>query len=225
MSVSHDIGREGASSAASPAKAASCEWHALLDGAPSRSLLASFAILRRPSRPGDEPASLVAQFSRPLQRQIGQEVYVQYIRYARTVDGVAYYLVPTTYRCGLIHQSTDGLALDSAQGGGGGGPDAAAIARTGGWSSRSGGTGADPGRTTFIGLLPDGVTSVTLHYPAGKLGGFSHRNGPAITVTEPVVNNVVVITVERAGNQARSNVTTTWHGENGSVVKVIHGGL
>jgi hypothetical protein len=163
---------------------------------------------------------LVADFSRPINRQFGQEVYVRYVRYARTVGGVAYYLVPVTFRCGVIARQGDGIALDSALGGGGE-LSAAQIEHAGMWVSRSGGTGADPGRTTFTGVLPDGVASVTLHYPAGKLGGFSHRSGPAITVTEPVVNNVVVVTVERAGNQATANVTTTWRAPNGSIVKVI----
>lgn len=149
---------------------------------------------------------------------------MRYMRYSRTVGGVAYYLVPVTYRCGVGRQRADGLALDSA-GGGGGGLDAAEIEHVGMWESRSGGTGADPGRTTFIGVLPDGVASVTLHYPAGKLGGFSHQSGRAITVTSPVVNNVVVVTVERAGTQARDSVTTTWHAANGSIVKLIQHGL
>ena len=211
-------------SAAAPAGAASCVWHPLLSGAPSRPLLAAFAILRRPARPGDAPANLVAQFSRPINRQFGQEVYVRYMRYTRTVDGVAYYLVPVTFRCGVITRQGDGISLDSVLGGGGD-LDAAEIEHAGMWGRRSGGTGADPGRTTFTGVLPDGVASVTLHYPAGKLGGFSHRSGPAITVTAPVVNNVVVVTVERAGNQAMDNVTTTWRAANGSIVKAIHRGL
>jgi hypothetical protein len=183
-----------------------------------------FAILRRPARCGDAPANLVAEFSRPINREIGREVYVRYMRYARTVDGVAYYLVPVTFRCGVLARRGDGMELATA-GGWGGGLDAAEIESAGNWGSESGGTGADPGRTTFTGVLPDGVASVTLHYPAGKLGGFSHRSGPAITVTAPVVNNVVVVTVERAGGQATHSVTTTWRAANGSVVKVIHGGL
>ena len=213
-------------SGAAPASAGatSCAWHPLLSGAPSRSLLALFAILRRPARAGDAPANLVAEFSRPINRQMGREVYVRYMRYARTVDGVAYYLVPVTFRCGVFARHGDGLSLESARGGGGG-EDAAEIESGGMWGSESGGTGADPGRTTFQGVLPDGVASVTLHYPAGKLGGFSHRSGPAITVTAPVVNNVVFVTVERAGEQAMRSVTTTWRAANGSIVKVIHSGL
>ena len=135
-------------------------------------VVALFAILRRPARAGDAPTSLVAEFSRPFNRLSGREVYVRYMRYARTVDGVAYYLVPVAFRCGVLARHGDGLSLESARGGGGG-ENAAQIESSGMWESESGGTGADPGRTTFQGVLPDGVTSVTLHYPAGKLGGFS----------------------------------------------------
>lgn len=110
-------------------------------------------------------------------------------------------------------------------GGGGGGAGAAQIERAGMWSSQSGGTGADPGRTLFGGVVPDGVSTVTLQYPAGKLGGFSHRRGPALTVTAPVLENVVVVSVERAGNQATGAVTTTWRAENGAVIKTLHGNL
>jgi hypothetical protein len=64
---------------------------------------------------------------------------------------------------------------------------------------------------------------VTLHYPAGKLGGFSHRRGPALTATGHVVNNVVVISVERAGEQAIRTVTTTWRAADGATIKTFHG--
>jgi hypothetical protein len=60
---------------------------------------------------------------------------------------------------------------------------------------------------------------------AGKLRGFSHRRGPALTVTGQAVNNVVVISVERAGEQARLAVTTTWRAANGTVFKTLHAAM
>ena len=118
------------------------------------------------------------------------------------------------------------LGVNSAGGGGGGGGGTATlIDNQGMWLSEGGGTGADPARTLFAGVVPDGVATVTLHYPAGKLGGFSRRTGPAITVTVPAVNNVVVVSVERAGNQATGAVTTTWRAANGTIIKTIHGAL
>ena len=110
-------------------------------------------------------------------------------------------------------------------GGGGGGASATEIQSRGLWISQGGGTGADPGRTLFAGVLPDGVATVTVHYPAGRIGGFSHRRGPALTVTVPVINNVAVLAVERAGNQATGAVATTWRAQDGTVLKTLHGAL
>ena len=110
-------------------------------------------------------------------------------------------------------------------GGGGGGADAAQIENQGMWASSSGGTGANPGLTLFEGVVPDGVATVTLHYPAGKVGGFSRRTAPAITIKAHAVNNVVLVSVPRAGAQATSAVTATWRAADGTIIKTIHGGL
>jgi hypothetical protein len=106
---------------------------------------------------------------------------------------------------------------------GGGDGTAALIETRGTWISESGGTGADPSRTLFAGVVPDGVATVTLHYPAGEFGGASRRRGPALTVTGHVVNNVAVISVERAGDQATGAVTTTWRAADGSIIKTVRG--
>jgi hypothetical protein len=110
-------------------------------------------------------------------------------------------------------------------GGGGGGADAAEIAKQGMWGSSSGGTGANPGLTLFHGVVPDGVATVTLHYPAGKVGGFSRRTASAVTINAHAVNNVVVVSVPRAGAQAMGAVTTTWRAADGTTITTIHGGL
>jgi hypothetical protein len=113
----------------------------------------------------------------------------------------------------------------NGSGGGGGGADAAEIERHGMWGSSSGGTGANPGLTLFSGVVPDGVATVTLRYSAGKVGGFSRRSVPAITIKAHAVNNVVIVSVPRAGAQATSAVTTTWRRADGSIIKTIHGAL
>jgi len=110
-------------------------------------------------------------------------------------------------------------------GGGGGDATAAQIEQQGSWGSSSGGTGANPGLTLFWGVVPDGVATVTLHYPAGKIGGFSRRTGPAVTIKAHAVNNVVVVSVPRAGAQSTEALTTTWRAANGTVIKTIHGDL
>jgi len=117
------------------------------------------------------------------------------------------------------------FGVTAAGGGGGGDATAAEIEQQGSWGSSSGGTGANPGLTLFSGVVPDGVATVTVHYPAGKIGGFSRRTGPAVTIKVHAVNNVVVVSVPRAGEQATNAVTTTWRAANGTIIKTIHGNL
>jgi hypothetical protein len=118
-----------------------------------------------------------------------------------------------------------GFHSSDGAGSGGGGGTAAQIENRGMWMSEGVGSGANPARTLISGVVPDDVATVTLHYPAGKLGGFSHRTGPALTVKAHAVNDVVVVSVERAGSQATGAVTTTWRAANGTTIKTIHGGL
>lgn len=210
------------------ARAAGCTSH-MLNGAPSKPLLSILGVLRQPKTKADAPpARLLRELSGPTMSLFGDEPFVTYIRLARVSDGVAYYVVPIYEDAcaphALPHTPFEGASLYTLQGGAG--PDSAAdIERRGTWTSEGGGTGADPGRTLFTGIVPDGVSTVTLHYPAGKLGGFSRRSGPALTVTAPVVNNVVVVSVERAGNQAQDRVTTIWRAANGKIIKILHGQL
>jgi hypothetical protein len=64
------------------------------------------------------------------------------------------------------------------------------------------------------GVVPDGVASVTLSYPAT-------RGSPAHTVTADVVGNVFATAIP----QPRGNVhpTTTWHSASGATLKTILG--
>lgn len=154
------------------------------------------------------------------------------VRFARTAFGRAWYVwvagPPSPVAVRRCDRSV-GVALfglgGRSGGGGTGGGTAAQIESRGMWISIGGGTGADPARTLFAGVVPDAVATVTVHYPAGKLGGFSHRSGPALTVTGHAVNNVVVISVERAGEQATGADTTTWRAANGTVIKTLHAAI
>jgi hypothetical protein len=237
-------------------------------GAPPASLLSILGVLRLPATPADKV---------PLQITSHQtDVFVNYIRFARSAFGVNWYVwvagppqaffPPANEDSCLAAQSADfrselpsiphalrnattqmfnvqlrqersrdslpprppGVDLyglnPGGGGGGGGGATAAIIEQQGSWGSTSGGTGANPGLTRFNGLVPDGVATVTLHYPAGKVGGFSRRTAAAVTITAHAVNNVVVVSVPRAGAQAM-NVTTTWRTADGTIIKTIHGGL
>jgi hypothetical protein len=237
-------------------------------GPPPASLLSILGVLRLPATAADKvPLGITAHQS---------DVYVKYIRLARTAFGISWYVwvagPPEAFfppanesRC-LAAQAADfrgeltsiPKALRSATtqmlnaqiraertrdaqpprppgvelfglnpgggGGGGGGADAEVIEQHGSWGGTSGGTGKNPGLTRFNGIVPDGVATVTLHYPAGKVGGFSRRTAPAVTITAHAVNNVVVVSVPRAGAQAL-RVTTTWRASDGTIIKTIHGGL
>lgn len=135
-------------------------------------------MLRRPASAADEPpANILANQT---------ELYVNSVRFARTAFGRGWYVwvagPPSPLSAGRCTRSV-GVTLyglgGRSGGGGTGGGTAAQIESRGMWISIGGGTGADPARTLFAGIVPDGVATVTLQYPAGKLGGFSHRSGPA----------------------------------------------
>lgn len=157
------------------------------DAAPDAGLLAAFAVLRRPQRPGDVPD--------PLRPGWGT-IFVRYARLLRTVDGVSYYLVPqVTVSCGPSRTQTVRFqALTLGRGYSTGAPVARAILHgladtsgTGAWRS-----------TTFAAMVPDGITSVTLTYTS-----------PRLIVTGRVVNNCVVITA--IPRNAGANFSTTWN--------------
>ena len=81
-------------------------------------------------------------------------------------------------------------------------------------------TGSGPNTSFVAGVVPDGVASVTLHYDAGPLGGYSHKHVSAANITTKPVNNVIVVIVPRpTGNASPS--TITWRAANGRIVKTI----
>lgn len=197
---------------------------ARVTGSPPAALLSILGVLRRPaSAAGGPPANVLAH-------QTG--LYVDSVRFARSAFGRDWYVwvagAPSLLSGGRCDRPV-GVTLfglgGRGEGGGAVGGTAAQIESRGMWISIGGGTGADPARTLFAGIVPDEVATVTLQYPAGKLGGFSHRSGPALTVTGHAVNNVVVISVERAGEQATAAVTTTWRAANGTVIKTLHAAI
>jgi hypothetical protein len=194
---------------------------ARVTGPPPAALLSILGVLREPASAADAlPASVLSGET---------DLYVDYVRFARSAFGREWYVWVSAPRfhppdaCSSVGVTLFGVGGNG--GGGGGDASAAQIEGRGSWISIGGGTGADPARTLFAGVVPDGVATVTLHYPAGKLGGFSRRSGPALTVTGHAVNNVVVVSVERAGEQATGAVTTTWRTASGTIIKTLHGAL
>jgi len=196
-----------------------------LQGEPSRSLLSILAVLRRPAGPGDAlPAKLENLFlSGPR-----MSIYVRYVRRARVINGASYYLFPARATRCVGQKSFDGLwefAIHLPEGhgfyggSGGGGQTAAQIEQ--GEDVGSGPPGSKS-RTTVTIVVPDGVTKVTLRYPAGVIGGFNRHHAPAVTYTARPVGNLVVIKVMRKGNRLESPAPMTWYGANGRIVTTLN---
>jgi len=208
---------------------AGCVWHATLSGAPSRSLLAILGVLRRPATPADAPSSIVSRFTRPIQRLIGQEVYVKYMRLARLFDGTAFYVVPIRYDgCGPVKSRRgDGIWLLTAGGGGGGGNSTdienAMFVGTGGP-----GIPGNPHSGTVRMVVPDGVASATISYPAGPANGFQPKIiSPPVTIDATAVGNVLLFNVPRSsgGGQIFKPTSMIWRNTNGKIIRTFHGRL
>jgi hypothetical protein len=186
-----------------------------LHGKPSDSLLSILGVLRRRATPSDALPAKARFFL--LDRNFGgAEVYVNYIRRARVIDGVSYYVYPQLEDlCGRTSQPSAGLL----QWGGGsgtswGGMGTAATIQQG----SQGGTTGSFTHTTIEMLIPDGVTTVTLHYPAGIVGGFNRHHARAVTITTNVVGNLIVVTVPRDGNREAEPDPMIWRAANGRIV-------
>jgi hypothetical protein len=87
-------------------------------------------------------------------------------------------------------------------------------------------TGFQSGTSTVLsGVVPDGVASVTLHFPA-RLGGASPP--PPLSVTARPVENVFVVRVRRSFKPQAFGGTTadsiTWRAANGTVIRTIRPG-
>jgi hypothetical protein len=187
-----------------------------IGGAPSQSLLSILGVLRRPATPADAlPASVKAIFTKRGLNPLGREIFVNYIRRARVISGTAYYVMPVLYTgCGAFTRSEGMMLLDGSGGGGAG--TAATIE-----SASAYGTLGFFGHTTIETLVPDGVATVTLHYSAGKIGGFDRNHGAAFTITTHVVGNLLVVSVPRSGNRLAAPMTMTWRAASGATVKTF----
>lgn len=188
-----------------------------IQGTPSRSLLSILGVLRRPARATDVlPASLKRSIARSFTVG-GREVFAQYIRRARVAGGVPYYVMPVLYTgCGFLKIHGEAVAVWSDDGGGGAGTAATIEDGT------AYGTRATFGHRTIQTLVPDGVASVTLRYPAGKIGGFDRKHAPAFTTTANVVGNYLIVSVPRGGQRLVAPMTMTWHAADGTTIKTFH---
>jgi hypothetical protein len=189
---------------------------------PGRAALSILAVLREPPTPAN---TLPADRHNVLPSGIGR-VLVNYIRRARTAFGGTYYLVPTivtnckpeapTERISTVELFKNGSSS-------GGGPSIADIAAGDGIDgSQSAPIPGSPFVSTTKSIVeeivPDGVATVTLHFPAVA------TKSPAVTITATPVNNLMLAEVPIGpGSRPIQQATITWRTANGTIIKTIHG--
>jgi hypothetical protein len=194
-----------------------------LQGAPSRSLLSILGVLRRPVAAADAlPQNLAG-------RGLTRDVFVHYVRRTQVVDGSPYYIYPAVVGgCGVekAHQGIMDLATHInlgagvIGGSGGGGATASEIEQ-----GKAIGTGPPGSSTqaTITMVVPDGVASVTLRYPAGRASGYSPTISPPFTVTTAPINNELVVSVPRsAGGGPIWQPTMIWRAADGHIIKTFN---
>jgi hypothetical protein len=152
-------------------------------------------------------------------KHTGREIFVNYIRRARVIAGVPYYVMPIRYNgCRALRGGgPESMALWDGSGGGGAG-DAAEIEQG---TTLAGGSSTF-GRSNIRGLVPDGVATVTVHYAAGKIGGFDRNHAPAFTTTTAVVGNLLAVTIPRGRNRLLAPMTMIWRAADGTIIKTFH---
>ena len=146
---------------------------------------------------------------------------VRYARRARVVAGRSYYVIPAIYgRCKPFKPWTGVLLWEGSN----------HRSSVDFWSARSVEQGAmvdahAVGRQTVLaGVVPNGVATVTLDYPA-RAASAVRPALPAVRIRTKVVNNVVAVSLPRAAARATTTLTTTWQSAHGTTIKTIRGGL
>jgi hypothetical protein len=213
---SHAASAPAASKQRSQAACASLPSNGLR-GAPSHALLSILGVLRRPATSADRLPTRFASSDDP---------FVRYVRRTRMVDGTAYYLYPALIGCRPRHEGLMELTTNVNLGGGtigatgGGGAGAQQIEA--GEDVSTGPPGSATSATITM-IVPDGVATVTLEYPAGRASGYSPKISPPFTVTTRPVGNEVVVRVPRsAGGGPIGKPTMTWRAGDGHILRTFH---
>jgi hypothetical protein len=202
---------------AARASPASCGGKALT-GAPSKALLSILHVLRRPATAADQvDTGLGGGFLRG--------VFVHYVRRTRVFNGSSYYIYPAIVgECGTHEKPHQGV-MDIAThvdlghgligGVGGGGITAAQIEHGESLST----LGLSSTRALVTMLVPDGVASVTLHFPAGRASGYSPKISPPATITTPAINDEVIVAIPRSSPGAGD--TMSWRAADGHTIRTF----
>ena len=114
----------------------------------------------------------------------------------------------------------EGLFLLTEFAGGGGGGDGGqsptTLQQTGLLSGSGGGTPPRP--TLMYGVVPAGVATVTLKFPAWRHSG---QSLPALTASATVVNDVFLIPVPTLFERGRWPNSEVWRSASGQVIKTV----
>jgi hypothetical protein len=184
------------------------------DGAPSARLLSMLGVLRRPQTAED---TLPAPLNPGDPPRFGEGIYVKYIRLARLVAGVKYYIVPVAKGRGPQCDMREGVSLETVEaiGQASGGVVTAKEIENGKLTGARwiGGGGVE------YGVVPNGVAKVTLRFPSA-----SGKRGLRASVTVSPKDNIYVATVPPAasGPLPVSPKTVIWRSRKGSVLKTFH---
>jgi len=172
-----------------------------VQGPPSQSLLSILGVLRRSATAADALPASVLKFILHTGFGPARTIFINYVRRARVISGTSYWVYPQIITfCGRSREGMADWESDGPGGGSGGGMGDAANIEQG---SAYGSLGSF-GHTTIQTLVPDGVATVTLHYPAGKIGGFDRNHAPAFTTTANVV-------ATSSSSRSHAAGTASWH--------------
>ena len=181
------------------------------EGTPNAKLLSILGVLRRPQEATDVLPSPAGGGSWHL----GEGVYTKYIRLARVVNGVSFYVAPIAKGEAAGCTTHEGVRLVEVRPVDGGYADGYGGYIATGHEIKSGANRQESeyvspqGVVTASGLVPDGVARVTLRYPSKH-----HRR---VSVTAPALANVWVT---RAPEVTATEVI--WFSARGRVLKTFH---
>lgn len=239
------------------------------NASPSAAMLATIPTLRRPATAADRLPARFYAHGQPAGVINSGDVYVRFIRRARVVEGITFYLVPAaklgsqplspaaanrcyqlttaalraalpkvpasqraatrrygdaTFALGRYNLETssvhEGMFLFSQRAHGSntdGGQSPSTIQQSGMLGGSGGGTPPTP--TVMDGIVPAGVATVTLHFPASRHG---RQRLPALNATGNVVNNVFVIPIPTLFERGGWPTTATWRTASGKPIQTVN---
>lgn len=116
------------------------------------------------------------------------------------------------------YQGVSLIGIQTDGGGSGSGYESAAAIRRGG-DLGGGGGGKPPTPIVMDGIVPGGVATVTLHFPASRHRG---RRLPPLNATGHVINDVFVIRIPSLFERGGWPTTAVWRSSSGKVIKTVN---